>query len=173
MGKSKRNSRKNRRNKSKLESVDVGCGDKIIGIAFEKQQDPERLKEVSRKVKENPEPRILEPDEQILKEAMDEAKKDLRQAKEMERPSTTEYKGRKHVELTENLSPILEAGDILVKVGDHYIKKTESKKIVTTNDKRKGILGWLGYTEKAEHPNHFHASHVEAMPDLFKQISNG
>jgi hypothetical protein len=78
---------------------------------------------------------------------------------------------RKRVELLEDISPLLRAGDEMIKISDEYVKAGEGRIDRVFHEHRRGIFGRLFPPVKVSHPNHFKAVHVEALPNIFKKLN--
>jgi hypothetical protein len=120
---------------------------------------------------------VLAPDEEIMEQELHErALKALNPDPEPmgeqgeEKVINSQTFKRKRVRLTENLSPVLMAGDVLVNVAGRYVKDGEHPRVIVMHQRRAGFLGWLFPLERVEHPNNFIEAHVEAIPNIFQPI---
>jgi hypothetical protein len=78
---------------------------------------------------------------------------------------------REAVVLT-NISPIMKAGDVLIKKGDFYVLRGQEigMHVATLHPERPWYLRWLKWIVKPQTfktPNHYSSIHVELMSDYF------
>jgi len=180
MGKSKRNRRKRRKKEKQLESSSAGYHKKKGITPLEVFEEEGMLDDDASKVLEavypNPEPLGEDGGEKVIQNREKGVLRavDSETGKELS-PDDAAKVGRRRVELTENLSPVLMAGDTMIEVAGKYIKEGEHARSVMHIERRDGWIGYLLPKVKTFHPNNFASIFVDELVERgisFKRISN-